>query len=216
MKTRAAKIALLAALPFLAAATCQPTLVQGTRHAAMGQAREIKRVAVAPFALAIGQSAAAEDAAQTTPERAAEIVAHQVAERLRGRGVEVIAPSDFARALRAAGMNPQRVKVAAAARIAAQEFGADAALFGALTRWVERRGTAGGVTRAAAVGFEATLRSAPAAQRLWNGAFAEQQKPLGENLLVTSQYPGGGTRWLTAEDLAGWGASQMADALPLQ
>ena len=28
------------------------------------------------------------------------------------------------------------------------------------------------------------------------------------------RYPGGGTRWLTAEELSQWGASEVAQAMP--
>lgn len=101
------------------------------------------------------------------------------------------------------------------ARLLAAEFGADAVLFGVLTRWEERRGTGAGAMHAAAVGFEVLLRSAPGGERLWSGNFDHRQKPLGENLLVASRYPGGGTRWLSAPELARWGAGEVARRIPL-
>ena len=43
---------------------------------------------------------------------------------------------------------------------------------------------------------------------MWVGAFGQTQVGLGENLLKAPQYPGGGTRWLTAEEFSRWGASE--------
>ena len=36
-----------------------------------------------------------------------------------------------------------------------------------------------------------------------------------ENVLLTPRYPGGGTRWLTAEEFAQFAASELAAAVPL-
>ena len=59
------------------------------------------------------------------------------------------------------------------------------------------------------------LCSAPGARRLWSGQFDETQQPLSENVLSASRYPGGGSRWLTAEELATWGARETALTIPL-
>jgi hypothetical protein len=100
--------------------------------------------------------------------------------------------------------------------LVAVEFGADAVLLGAVTRFRERSGQAAGTMHPAAVGFEVTLYTAPGAQRLWNAVFSETQQALSENVLSTYRYPGGGTRWLTAEELAQWGARETVAAIPLQ
>ena len=42
-----------------------------------------------------------------------------------------------------------------------------------------------------------------------------RSRPLLENVLLTPRYPGGGTRWLTAEEFAQFAASELAAALPL-
>jgi len=101
------------------------------------------------------------------------------------------------------------------ARLLAAEFGADAVLFGVLTRWEKRDGTRAGALHPAAVGFEVLLRSAPSGERLWSGYFDHRQQPLGQNLLVTSRYPGGGTHWLSAPELARWGAGEVVRRIPL-
>ena len=68
--------------------------------------------------------------------------------------------------------------------------------------------------KAAAVGFRVTLQGADG-RTLWSAEFDERQQPLGENVLRAGQYPGGGSRWLTAEELARWGAQETVAALPL-
>ena len=65
------------------------------------------------------------------------------------------------------------------------------------------------------VGFEVTLYTAPGSQKLWNGVFNETQQALSENILSTYRYPGGGMRWLTAEELAQWGAEETVLQIPI-
>ncbi len=211
MKLRSLVLASLAIV--LVGVGCQPALVRGRASPALRD-HSILKVAVVPLAISPGIPAATAGAG-TTPEVAATIVAHQLTEALAARGIEVVAPSDVGRALELAGEDPAKPRPLVAARVAEREFGADAILTGTLIRWVERGGSARGAAEPAAVGFEVDLRATPAAARLWNATFDERQKPLGENVLVTSQYPGGGTRWLTAEELARWGANQLVDAIPL-
>jgi hypothetical protein len=45
--------------------------------------------------------------------------------------------------------------------------------------------------------------------------FNETQRPLSSNVLVASRYPGGGSRWLSAEELARWGAEETARSMPI-
>ncbi len=196
----------------LVAASCQPPPVQGREHPALRN-YEIRKVAVAP--LAVSPRIPAQTPGGTTPDVAATIVAHQLAEALAARGIEVVAPSDVGRALEVAGEDPAQLRPLAAAEVVARKFGADAILTGTLIRWVERRGSGRAVSQVPAVGFEVVLRASPGAQRLWSATFNESQKPLGENVLITSQYPGGGTRWLTTEELARWGAGVLVKAVPL-
>jgi hypothetical protein len=71
-----------------------------------------------------------------------------------------------------------------------------------------------GTLHPAAVGFRVALQGADG-RTLWSAEFDERQQPLGDNVLRAGQYPGAGTRWLTAEELARWGAQQTVKALPL-
>jgi hypothetical protein len=86
-------------------------------------------------------------------------------------------------------------------------------LLGKVYRYREREGQALGASRAASVGYEVTLFEAPGGRRLWTSRFDETQQPLTENVFNAQRYPGGGRRWLTAAELARWGADGAAKAL---
>ena len=97
--------------------------------------------------------------------------------------------------------------------MAASKFGATAVLLGRVERYRERGGEAFGTSRPASVAFEVTLFSAPDGRRLWRARFDETQQSLGSNVLNAPRYPGGGTRWLSAGELARWGADAAARSL---
>jgi hypothetical protein len=190
------------ALAGLAAAglACAGTVAH-ERHPALDRLTlPLQRVAVAPF------GAKPEGAGS-----AAALVARHVTEALVERGIEVIGPEDVARAL--GGSEPASPGELAA--LVHREFGADGVLLGEITRWIEREGSSAGSLRPAAVGVRVELYGAPGGDPLWEGQFDHTQQGLLENVLVTPRYPGGGTRWLTAEEFAQFAASELAAAVPL-
>lgn len=171
----------------------------------------VSAVAVAPFdARGRGGVVLAEG-----PEAAgAPVVARQVAEAIAAQGLNVIPPEDVARALASAGIPadaaPDRI-----AAITLQKFGANLLLTGQVSRYRDRQGENLGVSSPASVGFGVTLYQAPAATKLWSAGFDETQEPMSANLFNMGRYPGGGTRWLTAEELSKWGAEGIARAFPV-
>ena len=190
----------------LAGWACTPMVATQTRPALADLAAPLRRIAVMPFsATALVRVEQGEQAQRVE----AQLVSRYVAEALGARGVEAIAPEDVAATLAEADTSRR------AAAVLAQERGADAVLLGELTRWEEREGESYGTFRAAAVGFRVTLQAAPSGRTLWTAEFDERQQPLSDNVLRAGQYPGGGSRWLTAEELARWGAGEIARALPL-
>ena len=148
------------------------------------------------------------------PVAAAQLVARFVTEALVRRGIAVIPPSDVVIALTGQSAAMPSFDPRAAAELAARDFGATAVMLGRVSRYRERGGEKYGSSTAASVAFEVTIYSAPAAQRVWTSKFDETQRPLSENVLNARRYPGGGTRWLTAAELAQWGARSAADTLP--
>jgi hypothetical protein len=188
----------LAALAALALA-CASTVVDRV-HPALGQRGPLQRVAVAPF------GAKPEEAAD-----ASALVARHLTEALVDRGIEVIGPEDVGRAL--AGREPG--SPAELAALVSREFGADGVLLGEITRWIEREGGAAGTLRPASVGVKVELYGAPQGEPLWEGEFDRTQQSMLENVLLTPRYPGGGTRWLTAEEFAQFAATELAAAAPI-
>lgn len=163
---------------------------------ALADEGEITRVAVAPFGARDGTGGS-------------DVVAHQVAQALAARGLQVVPPSDVETAL--AGATPDAATVA---RVAADKFGAQAVVTGRVTRYRGLDGKSLGASSPASVAFDVTLHAAPNGEPLWKADFDETQHPLSDNLFNAFRYPDGGTRWLTAEELVRWGAEAVAKDLP--
>ena len=66
---------------------------------------------------------------------------------------------------------------------------------------------------AARIAFEVSLFDARTGGRLWRARFDETQPSLTENVARVRQYPGRGARWLSANELAGWGAERIVHNL---
>lgn len=195
-------VAAVAAIAF----GCASEPIVQVRGVEAGQTLAIQRVAIAPFRAAprAGTGALRSDAAA--------LVAGYVANGFTSRGVDVVPASDFEQAIGEAGASAEPRSLT---QIARERFGADAVVIGTLYRFRDRSGEALGSTRPASVGFEVKLIATEGGRQLWAGAFDHTQVALSENALVAAQYPGGGTRWMSAEELARWGADRMARALPL-
>jgi hypothetical protein len=149
---------------------------------------------------------------------AADLIGRFITEALVRRGIAVVTPTDLSIAFSSQGIGGSQItpKVSprVAAEIAAREFGATAVLYGEVTRWRERGGEAYGTTKPASVAFHVRVYSAPVPHQLWNSKFDETQRPLSENVWNAPRYPGGGSRWLTASELARWGVDSAIDTLP--
>lgn len=92
----------------------------------------------------------------------------------------------------------------------AQRLGADAALTGKVLVYQERVGSRLGADPPAAVGFEVKL-VAPDGMVLWVGNYYEKQRPMTEDFVGFIQRYG---MFVTAEELAAYGAAELADAFP--
>ena len=174
--------------------------------------RALERVAVVPFYPTLRLAGEAE-VGDEPAWAAAALVARFVTEALARRGVEVIPASELELAFRGEGQVVPRLDARAAAELAARDFRATSVLLGRVQRYRERSGEAIGSLRPASVMFDVVLHDAPDARQVWRAAFDETQQPLSENVLHARRYPGSGTRWLTAAELARWGAEEMARVL---
>lgn len=189
------------------------SVVQTRDYPGLEQAAgSIRSVAVIPFeARSRAEGGATKEGAEAA---GAPVVARQVAEALSARGLNVIPPEDVARAMQGAGVAAD-AKPEQLAALAAEKFGANAIVTGQVWRYRDRRGQNLGAASPASVGFQVVLFQAPKAERLWSAAFDETQEPMSANLFNLGRYPGGGSRWLTADELSKWGAEGVADAFPV-
>jgi hypothetical protein len=175
-------------------------------------AEALRKVAVVPFYPLAPSTAPGSSTAGTSWEDAA-LVAGFLSEALAGQGIPVVSPNDVEIAFTGHGQPVPRLDPQATAARCAGDFGATGVVLGRVLRFREREGSAAGTTRPASVAFELTLYQAPTARKLWVGRFDETQQAITEAILRTRQYPGGGTRWLTAAELARWGAGEAAKAM---
>ena len=174
----------------------------------------MKRVAVIPFTHRDTMRTAA--VTDTSPEMAAELVTRFITDAMNKRGMQVIPASDLVTAFNAQGLKPFDINPRTAAELAASKFGATAIMMGRVSRYRERVGESFGSTSAASVAFDFTIYTAPVARRVHSSQFDETQRPLSEHIVNAPRYPGGGMRWLTAAELAQWGADSAVAALPIQ
>jgi hypothetical protein len=148
------------------------------------------------------------------PEIAAELVTRFMTDAMAKRGIRVVPASDLATAFNARGLKTTDINPRTAAELAARRFGATAIMMGQVSRYRERQGERFGSESAASVAFNTTIYTVDPVQRVWSSQFDETQRALFENIVNARRYPGGGTRWLTAAELAQWGAESAVDMLP--
>ena len=169
----------------------------------------LEKVAIMPFYPDFTASLEREQR-NASPSEAADLMARFASEALSENGISTIPASDLANAFLARGIATPRLDPISAADVAAREFGASAVLLGKVTRYRERS-TA---SRPSSVAFELSLYSAPDAKKAWVSSFDETQRALSENIVNARRYPGGGSRWLTAGELARWGIDASVESLP--
>lgn len=161
----------------------------------------VKRIALAPF--------------EGDPEAAALVTAHVLRALNLKTSFEVVPPEEVHR-LVSAGVLSRRPRVPVAlGPLLRQAFGADAVLYGKVSRFDARVGSTSGAARPAAVRFEVWLRSVDGVP-LWQGSYAETQRSLSEDVGSIQRAARRGFRWVSAEALSTYGAEQLVTRLAEQ
>lgn len=173
---------------------------------------DIREVAIAPFR--VSDSYPRTGARNVPGADAAAKVERYVTEALQRRGIRVVPAGDVRTVLGLTDPAQAPPPPGIVAKVANQEFGVPAIVYGTVKRMRERSAEAMSGSSAASVWYEITLLRAPGARPLWKTSFNETQRPLNENIFNASRYPGGGMRWLSAEELAKWGAGEVAREFP--
>jgi len=99
------------------------------------------------------------------------------------------------------------------ARALGKAVGADAVIFGTVSRYVERVGSEYGAKEPAAVGFSLQLISVSDGKILWKGAFDQKQEALSSNLFNWWQFWKGGPRWFSAQEFTRIAVERLFDDL---
>lgn len=209
--SRRAACALTLAVALAGCGTLSPPIVR--THTIESAPGMLRKVAVVPF-VPDPRLERATGATAVSASVAAELVTRFVAEALAKEGIAVVAPNDLVIAFEAAGRPLPRGDARALAELAAAQFGASAVLLGRVQRYREREGSARGSLRPASVAFDFELFSAPGGVMVYRAHFDHTQAALTADLFTAMRYPGGGSRWLSAAELASWGAKHAVEGMP--
>lgn len=194
----------IAVIPFETMATPQLVETTGSSFSVpSGARRSDMSVAVQPLT---GQYARR---ANVVPPVAGEKITDLVWAKLKNRsGLQLLSPRDAEGVVQesAEGTSSDRAK----AHKIAQRLRADAALSGKVLVYQERVGSRLGADPPAAVGFEVTLVASDG-MVLWEGNYYEKQRPMIEDLWGFIRRHG---VFVTAEELAAYGAAELAEAFP--
>ena len=160
------------------------------------------------------QPGAARGEGEDVAARGARIVTARLLEELeRRRDVDIVPPQSVRQALEPAGLLDPPLDLKAVGAVLRTTFGAQGVLTGRVNRYRERVGSPRGATRPAAVAFDLALRDADGLL-LWRGSYEEWQNPLTDDPGSFGRAWNRGFRWVSAEQLAAYGAHQIVQQLP--
>jgi hypothetical protein len=159
-------------------------------------------VAVLPFrvggSLDAGATYTEREAVADAPPDLGEQIAVELGAALAKRGIAVVDGRRVAAAVPPPGAAIYDARLGA--RVA-RELGVPMAVMGAVTRYVQREGTALGATKPATVWYQAVLVNADDATVLERATFEHTQQPLSENILDLPKFIQGGGQWVTREQM---------------
>lgn len=195
---------LLLLLPLLGVVACaKPEPKVAAPRPAAGTTDTVP-VAVLPFrvggqldpsaAFTQGQGAATDGIADDLGDQAAIVLAADMGKS----GVTVV---DVATVRRATPVGGAAVYDAALAARVARAVNAEVGVIGAISRYVERKGTDWGVTDAATVWYQTVMVRAADGAVIERDRFEYTQKPLMANVLDLPRFLQGGAKWMTRREL---------------
>jgi hypothetical protein len=199
MRSRVGPIALVLLALALGTLSCS---APGAVPSAQPETARLRRVAILPFRTAGFLDSAGrfvdDTSAGDMPDDLGTYVADRRSTDLTGLGTEIVPADVVLRATPVAGAALYDTKLAV--RVA-REVGADAAVFGAVHRFVQRRGSALSVESPASVEYQAMVVAADTGIVIGSYLFDFTQKPLAADLTQLPDFVQGGGKWRTREDI---------------
>lgn len=203
------RLGLIAAL-FSSAACATPVRVEGP---GAEDGRPLRRIALVPSAVLGGPDVAVAPSG-LVEEEGPYVVMAQLLRALEGSGrYEPLRPEEAMRVLETSRIDLSSAPPASVCQLVSRGLGADAVLFTRVRRFVSRKGRGTGVARPASVWFELALR-APDGELLWRGEYDETQQGLTDDPLSLRRSIARRFRWVTAEELARYGAGELVQRMP--
>jgi TolB-like protein len=187
---------------FLVACSFGPGNLQ-SRHSSDLETRRIRRIAVLPPSVLVGEVAAKLPLGSTPEPRnserdAAETLGHIAYSVAASMPNWQIVSENEVREV--AGSLPPASEVTRLRQIGQMVY-ADAVLTGRVQRYRERVGDEWGAKSPASVAFVLDLIDVRRGDVIWSARFEETQKSLSENIFAIGDIGQRGVRWLTAEQL---------------
>jgi hypothetical protein len=144
------------------------------------------------------------------PEGAGEEAARVLSQRLAGARIATV---DFERVLAATPPPGAAVYDAKLGSRIARKVGANLAVIGAVARYVEREGSALGVTTPASIAYQLVLVRASDGALFTVDRFDHTQQPLTSNLLDLPTFLRAGGRWMTRQEMLEGALGETAQKL---
>jgi hypothetical protein len=166
------------------------------------QATSERKAAVLPFRLrgfldSAGRFAS-DPQAGAMPDDLGVSIAERITTDLAALGARVVPAATVQQASPVAGAALYDIRLAV--RVG-REVGADAAVFGAVHRFVEREGSALSVERPASVKYQAMVVDVASGVVIGNFLFDYTQQPLAADLTTLPDFLQGGGKWRTREEI---------------
>ena len=175
----------------------------------------IQKIAVLPFQV---QPAFHEGRISETPavaEGSDLLLTRIFVEQLEATGRYQVVPRDRIEAALKTQTGEPGILTTQLARSIGKTLEADVVILGRVQVFAERRGgSLLGSQRPASVGFTVEMINVGDGTLLWSSSYHETQKSLSEDLNTLPLFIERGGKWLTAEELAGYGAKEMIKTLP--
>jgi hypothetical protein len=150
------------------------------------------------------------------PEGIDRELTERVYELLKAYSVDLVPPEEAHEAVRARKGHRYGADERDLLREAGELLACDAVLAGHVYCWQERVGTEYAVSRPASVAFELALVRVADGSVIWKSRYDKTQASLSENILDLGTFLKGKGRWMTVNELAAVGISDVMDDFPLE